>query len=80
MIDSGEDDYKIIAVADDKYYANVNDIDDVNEKELEDIKYFMEHYKDLHGKKVQINGFDNKEVAIQRIKTCHEEYKRRNNK
>jgi inorganic pyrophosphatase len=40
----------------------------------------MEHYKDLHGKKVEINGFDNKEVAIARIKECHEEYKRRNNK
>jgi len=79
MIDSWEDDYKIIAVADDKYYENVNDIDDLNEKELEDIKYYMEHYKDLHWKKVEINWFDNKEIAIERIKACHEEYKKRNN-
>ena len=78
MIDSGEDDYKIIAVADDKYYDNVNNIDDVCKKELEDIKYYMEHYKDLHWKKVEINGFDNKDVAIAKIKECYEEYKRRN--
>jgi inorganic diphosphatase len=48
MIDSGEDDYKILAVADDKYYSDVNDISDVNKKELEDIEYYMLHYKDLH--------------------------------
>ena len=80
MIDSGEDDYKIIAVADDKYYSHVNNIDEVDKKELEDIQYYMEHYKDLHGKKVEIHWFDAKKIAIARIKECHEEYKRRNNK
>ena len=77
MIDSWEDDYKILAVADDKYYSNVNDIEDVNKKELEDIEYYNLHYKDLHGKKIELNGWDNKATAIERIRICHEEYKKK---
>lgn len=75
MIDSGEDDYKVLAVADDKYYADVNNIEDVNKKELEDIEYYMLHYKDLHGKSVELNGWDTKEVAQKRLKECHDAYK-----
>lgn len=75
MIDSGEDDYKVVWVADDKYYENINDITDVNEKELEDIAYYMLHYKDLHGKKVELNWWDSKENAIKRLKECRKEYK-----
>lgn len=75
MIDSGEDDYKVVAVADDKYYSHVENIDDVSAKEKEDIEYYMSHYKDLHGKTVTLEGWDTKEVAIERIKKCHEDYK-----
>lgn len=75
MIDSGEDDYKVLAVADDKYYSDVNDIDDVNKKELEDIEYYMLHYKDLHGKKVELNGWDNKATAQEILAKCHQDYK-----
>lgn len=80
MIDSWEDDYKVVAVADDKYYENVHDINDVNEKEKEDIEYYMLHYKDLHKKKVELNGWDTKENAIKILQKCHEEYKRKFNK
>ena len=75
MIDSGEDDYKIVAVADDKYYDDVHDIEDVNQNELDDVAYYMKHYKDLHGKTVDLNGWDNKTVALERVRTCHEAYK-----
>jgi inorganic pyrophosphatase len=75
MIDSGEDDYKIIAVADDKYYAHVQDISDVHEKELEDIAYYMLHYKDLHGKTIELNGWDTKDIALARVSECHDAYK-----
>jgi len=78
MIDSWEQDYKILAVADDKHYSHIKDISDVSLKELEDIEYFMLHYKDLHGKKVEIDWWDNKENAIKMLKECHEEYLRRN--
>jgi len=80
MIDWGEDDYKVLAVADDKYYSDINNIEDVNKKELEDIEYYMLHYKDLHGKKVELNGWDNKDTAIEILKKCHEDYKIKFNK
>lgn len=75
MIDSWEDDYKILAIADDKHYSHVNDIQDVDKKELEDIEYYMLHYKDLHWKKVELNGWDNKETAIKILQKCHKDYK-----
>lgn len=80
MIDSWEDDYKVLAVADDKYYSDIHDIDDVNKKELEDIEYYMLHYKDLYGKKVELNGWDNKLIAQQRLSDCHQAYKKKFNK
>ena len=74
MVDSGEEDYKVICVADDKFYDHVNEIDDVHEKELENIWYYMMHYKDLHGKKIELNGWDSRENAIAMIqdnKKCY---------
>jgi len=75
MIDCWEDDYKVLAVADDKYYSDANSVEDIRKQELEDIEYYMLHYKDLHWKKVELNGWDSKENAIIRLKECHEEYK-----
>lgn len=75
MIDSWEFDYKIVAVADDKYYDDIEDIKDVNQKELEDIYYFMKHYKDLHNKVVEVEWWDWKEEAIKVLKDCHNQYK-----
>lgn len=80
MVDSWEEDYKIIGVADDKYYEHIQDIDDVSDKEKEDIAYFMKHYKDLHNKTVEVKGWENKEKAIEMLKICHEEYKKKFNK
>jgi len=80
MIDSWEFDYKVIAVADDKYYEHINDIEDVHEKEKEDIYYFMNHYKDLHNKTIVLEGWDNKVAAIEILKDCKEQYKRKYNK
>ncbi len=75
MIDSWEDDYKILAVADDKYYSDANSFEDISKKELEDIEYYMLHYKDLHWKKVELEWWDSKENAIARLEECHKEYK-----
>lgn len=74
MIDSWEFDYKVIAVADDKYYEHINDIWDVHEKEKEDIHYFMQHYKDLHKKTVVLEGWDTKENAIKVLHDCKQAY------
>lgn len=75
MVDGGEDDYKIIAVADDKYYKHVKSVADLNPKEVEDIEYFMKHYKDVDGKKVELNGWDDVATATAIIKRCCADYK-----
>ena len=80
MIDSGEYDYKVLAVADDKYYDHVQDIEDVHTKEKEDIYYFMQHYKDLHNKTIVLEGWDNKATAIEVLKDCKSQYKVKYNK
>ncbi len=60
MIDSGENDYKIIAVpVSDKRWDIVKDISDVNPHTLKELQHFFETYKHLKGKGdvVTINGF-----------------------
>ena len=46
-------------------------------KELEDIEYYMLHYKDLHWKKIDLNGWDDKATAQAILKKCHEDYKKK---
>jgi inorganic pyrophosphatase len=37
----------------------------------------MLHYKDLHWKKVELNGWDNKSVAQAVLRQCYEDYKKK---
>lgn len=60
MIDSGEEDYKIIGVpVKDKRWDNVHDLKDINPHTLQEIKHFFETYKELKDdkSKVTIPGF-----------------------
>ncbi len=58
MIDSGEEDNKLICVpVDDPYYDGVKDLEDLPGHLLKEIQHFMERYKDLQGKKVEVTGF-----------------------
>ncbi len=53
MEDSGESDDKIIAVlADDPRFSEINDIKDLPQHVVKEIKNFFETYKELQGKKV----------------------------
>ena len=65
-------DEKIICVPDkklDKAYENVNDIKDLPEQVVLEIKHFFEHYKDLeNGKWVKVSGIDGAEKAKEIIK------------
>ncbi len=66
MIDTGESDYKIIAVpVDDKRWEDVHDLTDVNKHTLKEIQHFFETYKALKGKSsvVEIKGFKGKDDA-----------------
>ena len=37
----------------------------------------MLHYKDLHWKKIDLNGWDDKATAQAILKKCHEDYKKK---
>ncbi|MEO7043700.1 MAG: inorganic diphosphatase [Ferruginibacter sp.] len=68
MIDSGEKDDKIIAVASND--PSVNHIKDINELPAHFIavlKNYFEQYKVLENKKVEIDDFQNKETAYKVI-------------
>ncbi|MCF6765628.1 inorganic diphosphatase [Thiotrichales bacterium 19S3-7] len=71
MTDESGVDAKIIAVPVEKLwksYAHIQDIDDMPETLLSQIKHFFEHYKDLEaGKWVKVDGFDNAKAAKDEI-------------
>lgn len=65
--DSEGIDPKLILCPIDKIYPkskNINDLKDVSNVVLEQIKYFFTHYKDLENKKVEIGDFVSKDLAI----------------
>lgn len=78
MIDSGDSDYKIIAVpVDDKRWEDVQDLEDVNKHTLKEVQHFFETYKALKGKPalVEIKGFKGKKEAIEAIQKSVKIYK-----
>jgi inorganic pyrophosphatase len=71
MIDSGESDYKVIAVpVEDKRWDDVKDLSDLNQHNLKEIQHFFETYKALKGKPapVEINGIKGKAEAVEAVK------------
>jgi inorganic pyrophosphatase len=78
MIDSGESDYKIIAVpVDDKRWDDVKDLEDLNKHSLKEFQHFVETYKALKGKPavVEVKGFKGRAEALEAIKKSVELYK-----
>ena len=78
MIDSGEKDDKIIAVA--TKDPSVNHIKDINELPAHFfavLKNYFEQYKVLENKKVEIDDFQNKEIAYKVINESIDLYKTR---
>lgn len=72
MIDDGESDYKIIGVpAEDRRWEDVNDLADLNNHKIREIKHFFETYKVLKKDdslvEVKINGVKGKADAIEAI-------------
>jgi inorganic pyrophosphatase len=75
MIDQGEGDDKIIAVAsNDPSLKHIKDISDLPETTLNEIKLFFEDYKKLEKKEVQVSGFKGRETALEVIKESQELY------
>ena len=78
MIDSGESDFKVIAVpVEDKRWEDVQDIADINKHTIKEFQHFLETYKALKGKPapVEISAVKGKDAAIDAIKKSVELYK-----
>jgi inorganic pyrophosphatase len=64
MIDSGDQDDKIIGVpVDDPRWADVQDLKDINKHTIKEIDHFYSTYKKVQNKEVKVLGFDGKAEA-----------------
>ena len=76
MLDGGEMDDKIIAVANgDKSINHINHIEELPEHHVLELKSFFEDYKKLEQKEVEIEEFLGREEAIKIINQALEDYK-----
>ncbi len=76
MVDSGEYDDKIIAVAtNDPSVNHISSIDEVPPHFISELRNYFEQYKVLENKQVQIENFQNKEEAYKIINEAIEHYK-----
>jgi len=78
MIDSGEADDKIIAVAAQDPSVNyIRDIDELPKHFFNELKNYFEQYKVLENKQVEIKEFQNKSTAFDVINEAIELYKQK---
>ena len=81
MVDRGEADDKIIAVAeDDPSVSHINDVNDLPEYLRAEVTHFFENYKTLENKKVVIDQFLSKDRAYQIIEESIRYYKKHFNR
>jgi inorganic pyrophosphatase len=77
MVDRGEADDKIIAVAEqDPSVSHLNDVRDLPDFLRAELKHFFENYKTLENKKVVVDEFLSKEEAFRIIETSIQFYKK----
>ena len=80
MVDTGESDYKILAVpTEDKRWDDVQDLDDLNKHMLKEYVHFLETYKALKGKPAptEIKGTYGKKEALAAVEKSIELYKQK---
>lgn len=76
MIDKGELDDKIIAVLEgDPMYKHVKELTDIPQYQVDELRVFLEQYKTLEKKKVEITGVLGKADAFRIIKESFDLYK-----
>ncbi len=75
MIDSGEEDSKVIAVpVKDPRWDKVNDLSDINPHTIKEIEHFYSTYKKLQNKVVEVTGFKGKKEAMEAFERGRELY------
>ena len=76
MVDGGEGDEKILAVgcANPRYF-DITNYDQIHPHKLREISHFFQTYKDLEGKRVEINGWGDAKKAHEVINQAIEAYK-----
>lgn len=75
MIDQGEKDDKIICVAlDDPEFQSINDISEVSQHRMNEIKNFFEDYKKAEGKDVRVDEMQGREAAMEVVQASMELY------
>jgi inorganic pyrophosphatase len=75
MVDQGEGDDKIIAVAaDDKSVSHIKDVSQVPEHFYSELRHFFEQYKTLEKKTVLVEDFQDKPVAVDIIDKAIADY------
>ncbi|WP_053219359.1 inorganic diphosphatase [Virgibacillus senegalensis] len=76
MIDSGEEDQKLLAVpVEDPRFKDVYSLEDVPSHKLDEISHFFKTYKDLQNKKTEIGEWEGVEAANKLIEDCVARYK-----
>jgi inorganic pyrophosphatase len=75
MIDSGEGDEKIIAVAEgDMSVSHINSIDELPQNFKSELKHFFMNYKTLLNKKVEVDEFKSKDDALKVVARALDNY------
>ena len=75
MLDKGEQDDKVLAVQkDNPRFDRIKDIGDVDQHLLKEVSHFFQVYKELEGKKVEIQGWEGAEAAKAKIVAGQEAY------
>ena len=78
MLDEGEADDKIIAVAENDMSVNhINDIDELPPHFIRELSSFFEDYKKLEHKTVQVEEFQNRKVAQQVVQKSIKDYQKK---
>lgn len=76
MLDGGEMDDKIIAVAEnDMSVAHIQDVSELPQHFFRELRNFFEEYKRLENKTVVVEDFQPKEVAINIVEQALEDYR-----
>src|SRR3989338_116943 len=78
MIDSGDQDDKVIAVpSSDPRFTDVKDLADINKHTLKEIEHFYSTYKKLQSKVVEVTGFEGLSSATAAVSEGLEMYRRK---